>query len=449
MKRLLLLVPLLVLLVPGTARADSASQVAQALQSSPVYQAKGLDLVDVPALQSQLQGADPPVYVAVLTAAAAASADQAHSRAIEIGQALAQSDAVVLVITASRHLGAAEGNGAATRGVQSGADLQAVLSAARAGAFTKANVTTLATNFAQRVQQEASAGSSGSGGSTSDGTFGGSSNSGSSGSGSHGGALLLGALVLLGGGGTALALRSSRRRKARANEGLRADVEQLYNRLGSDVSTIDPGTDPVAKQAMADAAERYNACGAVLATADSPAEFGSARRTAVEGLTAARTARTTLGLDPGPEIPLPPGVGPQLTGDQAIQVGDQQYDGSASYQPGRPHYFGGGNLRGQMVPGGWYSTPFWEPFLLGSLLSGGLGGGGLFGGGYGGGGYERGYEEGQDDAQDDRRDSGGGGAFGGGGDWGGGGGGGGGGDWGGGGDSGGGGGGDSGGGGSW
>lgn len=438
MKRLLLVLPLLVLLLPGTAHADSASQVAQALQGSPVYQAQGLDLVDVAGLQSALQGGDPPVYVAVLTAAAASTPDQAHARAIEIGKALGQSDAVVLVITASRKLGAAEGNGAASRGVQSGADLSAVLSSAKGKPFDKANVTELATNFAQSVQQEAAASSSG--GSSSNGTFGGSS---SSSGGGHGGAIFLGALVVLGGGGAALAVRSSRRRKERLNEGLRADVEQLYDRLGSDVSTLDPGTDPVAKQAMADAAERYNACGAVLATADSPAEFGSARRTAVEGLTAARTVRTALGLDPGPEIPLPPGAGPQLTGDQAIQVGDQQYDGSPIYQPGRPHYFGGGSLRGQMVPGGWYSAPFWEPFLLGSLLSGGFGGGGLFGGGYGGGGFERGYEEGREDAHDDGRNSGGG-SLGGGGDWGGGGG-----SLGGGGDWGGGGGGDSGGGGDW
>ncbi|MBC7677719.1 MAG: hypothetical protein H7233_01835, partial [Pseudorhodobacter sp.] len=137
MKRLLLVVPLLVLLLPGTARADNASQVAQALQSSPVYQAKGLDLVDVPGLQSALQGGDPPVYVAVLPAAAAATSDEAHSRAVAIGTALGNRDAVVLAITPNQHLGAAEGAGAAPRGVQSGADLQAVLAASRSGAFSK------------------------------------------------------------------------------------------------------------------------------------------------------------------------------------------------------------------------------------------------------------------------------------------------------------------------
>ena len=183
---------------------------------------------------------------------------------------------------------------------------------------------------------------------------------------------------------------------------------------------------------MADASERYNTCGATLATADSPAEFAAARRTAVEGLTAARVARKELGLDPGPEIPMPAGGGPQLTQEQQLQFGDQTINGGPEYGPGRPHYYGGGTVNGQQVGGGWYSAPFWQPFLLGSILTGGLGGGGLFGGGHDSGGFERGYEEGRESAEHDA-------GGGGGGDWGGGGGfggGGGGGDWGGGGDGG-------------
>jgi hypothetical protein len=236
------------------------------------------------------------------------------------------------------------------------------------------------------------------------------------------GVLLVGGLV---GGG--LLYGRSRKRRQREMEGLRADVESLYNRLGSDVSTIPGGDDTVAKQALSDAAERYNATGALLATADTVGEFAAARRTAVEGLVAARTARQKLGLDPGPEIPMPPGPGPQLTSEGKVRVGDQEYDGSPTYAPGRGHYYGGGYYNGQPVPGGWYSFPFWETLLMTSVLTGGFGGGGVFGGG----GYERGYEEGVDDAHDAREDSGGG--FGAG-DWGGGGGGGG--DWGGGGDAG-------------
>ena len=425
MKRLLVLCALLLVAVPGTAHAENASQVAAALRSSPVYQSPGLDLVDVAGLQAALNGSDPQVDLAVLPASAASSASQARDRAVAIGRSLGDTNAVVLVITASKHLGTGAGRGAVSRGVDENAALQAGLADFNGKAFSKDNLTAFVKAFKDRIAEQASGAPVGSGGGTS--TAVGSSTKGSS----HAGAYLLGGLVVIGGGATALAVRSSRRRKASVNEGLRADVEQLYNRLGSDVSSLDAKDNAVAKQALSDAAERYNACGATLASADAPAEFAAARRTAVEGLTAARTARKELGLDPGPEIPPPPGSGPQLSADQQVQLGGQTFDGSPSYQPGRQHYYGGGYVGGQMVQGGWYSRPFWEPFLLGSLLSGGFGGGGLFGGGYGGGGFERGYDEGREDAQHDGGGGGGDWSGGGGGDWGGGGGGGGGGDWGG------------------
>lgn len=425
MKRLLVLLVLVLLAVPGTARAEDASQVAAALRSSPVYQSPGLDLVDVAALTSELSGSNPKVDVAVLPAAAASTAGQARQLAIDIGKALGDTDAVVLVVTASQHLGAGAGSGAVSRGVDAQTALAEELAGIKGQPFNKETLTAFAIAFKERVAQQASADPTSSGGGTSpqQGT--------GSDQGSRTGAYLLGGLVLIGGGATALAVRSSRNRKRRLNEGLRADVEQLYNRLGSDVSTLDAGDNAVAKQAMADAAERYNACGAILATADSPPEFAAARRTALEGLTAARTTRTELGLDPGPELPSLQGSGPHLTDDQQVRIGDQDYEGSPSYRPGRGHYFEGGNVGGQIVHGGWYSAPFWTPFLLGSVLSGGFGGGGLFGGGYGGGdngGFERGYDQGRDDAGSDNGSSGGGDWGGGGGDWGGGGGGG---DWGG------------------
>jgi hypothetical protein len=432
MKRLLVLLVLVVLAVPGTAHAESIAQVAAALRSSPVYQSPGLDVVDVAGLTSVLSGTDPQVDVAVLPAAAASSDQQARLRAIAIGKALADSNLVVLVITANQHFGVGEGNAAASRGVNASAALAQERAAIKGQPFNKATLTAFVTGFVQQIGQQVSSVGSSTGGTTIPAQPTSSSNT---------GAYLLGGLVVIGGGATALAVRSSRNRKKRLNEGLRADVEQLYNRLGNDVGTLDARDNAVARQAMADASERYNSAGATLATADSPPEFAAARRTAIEGLTAAQTARKALGLDPGPEVPSLQGSGPHLTGDQQVQFGDQAYDGSPAYQPGRGHYFEGGNVNGQMVPGGWYSAPFWTPFLLGSLLSGGFGGGGLFGGGYGGGGYERGYEEGRENATDNSGGGDwGGGGNGGGGDWGGGGGGG---DWGGGGgDSGGGGGGD-------
>jgi len=433
--RLLLLLFLTLALtgVPGVALADNAGTVVGALHDRPVYQAPGLDLVDVGAVQDTLSGSQPKVYVAVLPANAASSKSQAQSRANDIGRALGESSAVVLVVTKSQHLGAAEGSNARSHGVDASTALSQTLSADGAGAFDKATITRFVQDFTGRVRAQATSSGSNSSGSNSSG-----SNSSSSGGGHTGVALLVGLLVLLGLGGL-LAVRSSKRRKGKQQEGMRADVESLYNRLGSDVSTLDARDDRVAQQALSDASERYGATGAALSGADTPEKFAAARRTAVEGLVAARTARKQLGLDPGPEIPLPPGTGPQLQDAGQVQFNNQSYSGAPSYQPGYQHYYGGGMLGGQMVPGGWYSQPFWTPFLLGSALSGGFGGGGMFGGGYGGyggygGGYGSGYEEGREDArEDDQGDNGGGGGDwgGGGGDWGGGGGGGGGGDWGG------------------
>ena len=110
--------------------------------------------------------------------------------------------------------------------------------------------------------------------------------------------------------------------------------------------------------------ERCTTTGAILASADTPGAYAAARRTAVEGLVAARVVRERLGLDPGPEVPLPPGTGPMLQERGRVQVGEQSFAGSPAYEPGRGHYYPGGQLGGQAVPGGWYSVPFWETALL-------------------------------------------------------------------------------------
>ena len=151
---------------------------------------------------------------------------------------------------------------------------------------------------------------------------------------------------------------------------------------------LSPGDDAIARQALADAAERYNATGALMAKADTPGEFAAARRTAIEGLTAARVVRERLGLDPGPELPMPPSSAPQLTQPARVQVEDQEFEGSPTYTPGRPHYYEGGYYGGRAVPGGWYATPFWQTMLLSSVLTGGMGRrgyGGVYVGGFGGG----------------------------------------------------------------
>jgi hypothetical protein len=200
------------------------------------------------------------------------------------------------------------------------------------------------------------------------------------------------------------------------------------------VNGLEPGQNPSARQAIADAAERFMSAGSQLASADSVEKYAQARRTTLEGLNAARTARLALGVDPGPALPSigEPGRD-QLDAPRQVTVRGQTYQGYPEYTPGAPYYFGGG----YGVPGGWYGVPFWETLLLGSVLTGGWGG---YGSGYDTG-YLTGYNAGENaDADADAGaetgnggwgDSGGGGSWGDGGGWGGGGDSGGGGDWGG------------------
>jgi hypothetical protein len=219
----------------------------------------------------------------------------------------------------------------------------------------------------------------------------------------------LGAVGVLGAAGGGAVLMSRRRKRERLLEGRRADVVSLYDRLGADVQYLDPKDDPVARQALVDAAERYTATGGLLSHADTEGEYDAARRTALEGLYAARTARRALGLDLGPQLPsISPAQGEQLTEEREVTVGDKTYQGFPQYTPGAPYYYGGGGG----YPGGWYSFPFWETLLLSSVLTGGFGG---WGGGYGG--YEAGYDRGYEAGQDSGQDSGGGSGADGGGGW--------------------------------
>lgn len=150
-----------------------------------------------------------------------------------------------------------------------------------------------------------------------------------------------------------------------------ADVASLRDRLGHDVSTLQPGDDPVLRQAMADASERFATCRTLLERAGtSQAQLRTAWLAAVEGLTATRLVRTRLGLDPGPAIPMPPSPAPALQQRASVDVDGRRYSGSPDYLPGSPHWFPGGWYAGNPVPRGWYDAPFWPS---GTVL-GGLGG---------------------------------------------------------------------------
>ncbi len=239
----------------------------------------------------------------------------------------------------------------------------------------------------------------------------------------------LGVLGVLGAGGVGALVWRRKRKDRQALADARAEIQPYYDRLAAEVGSLQPGGNATARQALADASERYNSGGSQLATATSLAQLGGARRSLLEGLQAARTAREALGLDPGPELPpLVQSNAPQLSEARQIDVGGQTVQGYPAYTPGAPYYFAGGG--GYL--GGWYSMPFWQTLLIAEALSPGWGwgfGGGW--GGYGGGGYGAGYDSGFDagrgSAQEDSGWGGGDWGGGGGGDWGGGGGG----DWGG------------------
>ena len=105
------------------------------------------------------------------------------------------------------------------------------------------------------------------------------------------------------------------------------------------------GDDPAARQALADAGERYNAAGGQLQQAKTVRQFELARESALEGLTYVRAARMAMGLDPGPELPplaAAQGAG-RLTQEREVTVQGQQLQGRpaagsghAVLLPGRP-----------------------------------------------------------------------------------------------------------------
>ena len=187
-------------------------------------------------------------------------------------------------------------------------------------------------------------------------------------------------------------------------EDARADAQRWYERLGGQVMNLH-GDDAAARQALADASERYNAAGGQLQQAKTVRQFELARESALEGLTYVRAARTAMGIDPGPELPplaSAQGAG-RLTQEREVNVQGQAY--KAGPQPGAdtPYYYPGGRVQGRPVPAGWYSTPVWKTAL--GAGAGVLGGmlifDALFSPGFGDPGYGDGYQDGFQDAAGD------------------------------------------------
>lgn len=424
----------------ATTDTSSISAVQAALENDPVYvapDAEGAPLVDAGALRRAI--GDAPIVVAVLPTQARAAAPGGSVDALP--EAIGGRRAVVVLCGRSLRAGASSSVLPAGRA----GELARQAQQSHDGAFDRSNVQGALEDLVSSLRRDIS--DQGAGGSGSGGGSGSDSGSGlGRGSGGDGAPVwpwVLGGLVLIGGGGAAY-VASRRRRRAREErqrlESARAGVTSLYSRLGADVSNLDPGSDPVARQAMADASERYTAAGSLLSRASTPGELAAAGAAAAEGLHAARVTRQRLGLDLGPPIPEPLNTGqrseqPALDRPQEVQVGNASYQGYPTYAPGAPHYFPGGVVGGGYVPGGWYGSRFWEGALIGGLagtvLAGGLGGYGGFGwgglgwGGFGPGyglGYDSGYESGYDAGLDQGQDANGGdwsgdGGWSGGGDW--------------------------------
>ena len=366
--------------VAAAAAYSDPAQTAQQLRSTHVVVADDAETrgqVDVGRLQQNL-GSAAHLYVAVLPARALAGTPEQTAAAV--GAALGD-DSAVVVVAVGPQIGAAQG----PRAPLPPGDARRVAASHNSGTDVQAALEATIT----QIRRDGSTTSPGQAANTSPA---------SSGTGS--GVLIVVLVALL--AGTALLLVRRRRTTNQGAEqaaGARADVESMYSRLGSDVATLNTGTDKVAQQAMVDASERYNATGSMLADPHAGAAvLAQARRTVIEGIMAARVARQRLGLDPGPDpMPTPPPTAPQVNGHQDVNVDGVSYTGYSQYQPGAGNYFGGGTYQGRTIPGGWYQQPFWQTAAISAIAFGGLG--------YAlGGGFSGDYDGGRDNA--DRGDSG-------------------------------------------
>jgi uncharacterized membrane protein YgcG len=204
------------------------------------------------------------------------------------------------------------------------------------------------------------------------------------------------------------------RQKSTALADAQADARRVIELLGGQVFNLAP-TDDAARQALADASERYTAASSQIAQADTAHKAQLAKQSAVEGLHYVRAARSAMGIDPGP--PLEALAGQQAAGsvteNRQIQFDGRQVQASPQPSPNTPNYYPGGRVAGRPVPAGWYSEPWWKPALragawgVGSALLFDSLFHGMHGVNYGaqgfesgfGSGYDQGYQQGFDQNQ--------------------------------------------------
>jgi hypothetical protein len=198
--------------------------------------------------------------------------------------------------------------------------------------------------------------------------------------------------------------RGAAGREQRRLDDARAEAQRWYERLGGQVMNLH-ADEPAARQALADASERYNAAGGQLHQAKTIRQYELARESALEGLAYVRAGRLAMGLDPGPELPplaSAQGAG-QLTREREVDVQGQHFKAGPRPGPDTPYYYPGGRVQGRPVPSGWYSTPVWKTAL--GAGAGVLGGmlimDALFSPGFGDMGYGEGFQDGYQDAAGD------------------------------------------------
>ncbi len=218
-------------------------------------------------------------------------------------------------------------------------------------------------------------------------------------------------VVLVGLGAYVTRNRASSRERDLADA--KAEARRWVERLGGQVLNL-VGTNEASKQAVADAAERYNAAGSQMEQATTARQAHLTTRTALEGLYYVRAARIAMGIDPGPDLPESPdqrGAG-QVGERRSVSVDNHGYEASPDPTDETPHYYPGGRVAGRSVPQGWYSEPWWRPALTAGAW--GLGSFLLFDAMFSGmngipdaQAWENGYDAGQADAAGDGGDGGG------------------------------------------
>ncbi|AFM18222.1 hypothetical protein Mycch_3485 [Mycolicibacterium chubuense NBB4] len=224
--------------------------------------------------------------------------------------------------------------------------------------------------------------------------------------------------------------KASSQRNAASLADAKADARRVIERLGGQVFAL-TGNDDAAKQALADASERYTAASSQIDQATTARQAALAKESAMEGLYYVRAARSAMGMDPGPELESLSGQRSAgvVTEDRRVDFNGRQIEASPIPSQRTPNYYPGGRVAGRPVPAGWYSEPWWKPALVAgawgvgsallfSTLFSGMSGVGYdaqaFENGYGDG-FQEGFEQGQlDDGGFDGGDPGGGGWDGGG-----------------------------------